>query len=438
MRMEQINAVSLFLEREKSFLRRIIFARTIDKRVFAKKMTIFGCPNGLFILACMISVAMTWQDGISSMKNGFVVHDGLWSTTDPEVRRYNYTLYVPNLSYKKTVPLMIFLHDIWSTAQDDSDLLTVMDEYAAHERGNRAFALLKPDGNWFNYGLDKTEKPWQTPEFSTMWADSARHGTIRQMIMEIAKVVKMRYNLRGPFSIVGHGVGGWGARAIADSRRGEFKAVGSLSGVTDVGCFASMLARLYNSSPGPHSQCGGRLCLERDLLTKADMALLPDDARDSLLRFDDASGLYEPDAAVVDRLKRKDPSEITNTFMGYVTRPERPRYLLYLDVGRYDEYGLYDCNAKLHDDFVARGLSHVFKVYYTGIECAMCSVSEGTDRCEAHESVKACGTHRADGPVFVEASISAVTDPQRSPIWTGSIKSRFVEFVFAAAEVVYG
>jgi len=228
---------------------------------------------------------------------------------------------------------------------------------------------------------------------------------------------------------VGHGVGGWGARAIADSHRGEFKAVGSIAGVTDAACFASVLARIANASP---KNCGqGRLCTAHDLLEKVNAVLVPDDewsGRRNLLTEDPQTGLLAPNEEIVRTLRGVDPHETDSVYTGYTGRAN---YLMYIDVGRWDEFGLHECNAALSEKFTASGLVHKYSVYLDGEACSICDAGD----CVETASAKACGGHRADGPATVESSLASFAG---EPLWTGSLKSRFLLFLGEAARVVYG
>lgn len=387
------------------------------------------------LLACMAtaSAMMLTQrgPGITTTRNGYIVRGSKWSYSLD--RRMNYTLYVPNTSYKMRVPLIVFLQDVWTTPDDDLEVFDVADAWVSETRGKQAFAVLRPEGNLAllpNNVRTGQPTPWVTPDVPSFWVKSPAGGDMQRAVVELVMELRKGHGYSGPFSIVGHGVGGWGARVIAWRYAPAFTAVGSLNGVTDYSCFrefaarANKLYRVADLLESSAARVGDDLLLKMRLLWTCDYA--------------DVSSLEAFNRTFVELLRSKQRTPLTDVAETELAEPLSGRFAgrLYIQVGKGDEFGLYNCNEALHAALLKANVQHSFVVTYVGRDCSFCERSaEYPDRCADHVELKACGTHRPDGPAFLKSTIRLPT--ARDPLWSGGIGSAFRGFAEFAMDKAY-
>jgi S-formylglutathione hydrolase FrmB len=367
---------------------------------------------------------LTFASGYKNLKHGTVINS---QATVPSLRHeLQYSLYIPDCSAQHMVPLVIYLHDVWTTLEDDRDIFAAADQLSVLPES--AVALLVPSGNWMEQ--KNPPAPWATRDFHTFWSQSPAFGDMRLAVLELANIIKLQHSktIRSPMAIVGHGVGGLGARLIADSNRGRFAAVGSLSGVTSAACLAEVAAKRTDIKSGMRLDQWG------DLLYKAGIVLYPSDAEgyyiDNISPANATEILIGPgmlDEEVLKAWSKKmDPKETSSVAHGYAKGSNMPA-LLYIDVGANDEYGLYSYNLALHETLEKAGITHTFVPYNLGRLCTACPEFGANLRCLNHEDTRACAGHRADGPLGRESSVRL--EATGSVMWTGSLQSRMLAFL---------
>jgi len=393
----------------------------------------------LLALALTLLAFVESSNASDDLRHGFVIRESVQLRGFP--RPVNYSLYMPDSHAVKLVPLVVFLQDVWTSAKDDDDLFRVADVHAAQ---HHPFALLRPEGNW----LLADVAPWNTADFPSFWASSPLFGDSREMVRQLILKVKLARRVKGPVAIVGHGVGGWGARAIAAEHPGEFAAVGSLSGVTGADCLMRMIAATRDCQG--REGVFNRLQRFEDLAAKAEMVLGGGEWNDGKNKkgkeenkkkinlptpgevlkkfaFDERAGKpLVVDPTLLESWRRFDVHEEKKGFRGG---------LLYLEVETDDEYGLYSCNVMLHDMLLEADVPHVYKARSTGDNCSSCRAQPRSclRECARYPDTKACGGHRPDGPLGLESSLR---DADGRPLWTGSLKSSFEGFLELALPVI--
>ncbi len=270
---------------------------------------------------------------------------------------------------KKTLPVIYFLH---GAAGDDSSYVPkvrpVLDELILQGKIDPVIVVF-PDGGVPLSEINPFLGSFVNLNVGSFYTNSELYGNFEDFIVhEIVDFIDSRYNTisgrEGRF-IMGHSMGGYGAMKLALKHSDVFLGAVSHSGPLDLSQLPLLIPRIKRANNGPpynYFPVKSLNPLRYDLLTVlAHMmagAFTPNPSANFILPVDfplDKQGEIVPE--VFERWLVHNPARIAKTL------PTHPDLALYIDIGRFDELGIFPLNTAFSDTLNALGIKHAFQTF---------------------------------------------------------------------------